>query len=143
MQYCPKCNHEIDRSLFEAANDNVGILYVKNNRELLRPENITKIAVSLAVLPVSSREIINWIADTLFIRFEGIILWPNGEQFEIGDDDLDRIFDTPTVARWLRSIRQFADKPAKQTAPLALAERYRLLDVALQAEIFVATKLKK
>ena len=144
MLYCPNCHSKMIRSSFEAApeaaNDNIPVLYVRNNRELLRPENITRIAMELRDIPYSSRAIINWVADALFIRFDGIILWPNGEEFEIGDEDLDRIFATPTASRWLRSVRQFAGRPAKQTAPVTLAERYRYLDVALQAEAFVAKR---
>ncbi|MBL4647304.1 MAG: hypothetical protein JKY99_12710, partial [Rhizobiales bacterium] len=121
-----------DTSVPKAANDKVGIIYVKNNRELLRPKNVERIAKELAELPTPSREIINWLADMLFIDFEGIILWPNGKEFKIGDEDLDRVFDNDTVSRWLRSLRQFADKPVVQTAPSTLAERYRLLDAALQ-----------
>jgi len=140
MLYCPKCNRVMVRSSFEAANDNIPVLYVKNNRELLRPENITRIALELRDIPYSSRAIINWVADSLFIRFDGIILWPNGKTFEIGDEDLDRVFDTPTASRWLRSVRQYAGRSAKQTAPATLADRYRFLDVALQAEAFVAKR---
>lgn len=133
MPVCSKCGRAFDNDLTrQAANDNVGIVYVKTDRELLRRENIQRIAKGIAALPVTSPEVINWIADTLFIHFEGIILWPDGKLFEIGDDDLDRIFDNPTATRWLRSVRQHANRPFSQIGSPALAERYRMLDVAFE-----------
>lgn len=141
MTFCAHCRqHYADTPTNEAANDNIGFINVKNIRELLRPENISRIAIEYSKIQVSSREAINWMTDVLFIEFEGIMLWPNGKPFEIGDEDLDRVFYNPTATRWLRSLRANAGKPVLQFGPLALAERYRFLDIALQAHVITRTR---
>lgn len=52
MPVCSKCGRKFDNDApGQAANDNVGIVHIKTDRELLRRENIGRIAKKLQRYP--------------------------------------------------------------------------------------------
>lgn len=132
MILCPHCGRPLALpGDIDAANDNVGVIRVLSKRQLLRRDLYSNLAKRVAALDMPSREIPNWMADTIY-GFRGAILWPDGRPFTLGDEDIDNAFGNDGSFRWLRSFRARADNPLKQTPQEGLEDRLRLLDVVFQ-----------
>lgn len=137
MNICSKCNQPVSQVLSKAANDNIFPIYVLQDHELRRRNYIQNLAQRIASLPMSSREVPNWMADTIY-QFNGSILWPNGKIFQINDTDIDNVFNNDGSFRWIRDFRRHANIPLVQTPQSRLIPRYRLIDLANR--IFIRTR---
>jgi len=138
MIYCPLCGHKFElRDRPEASNDDFGIVRMPDDRQLLRAAHYQHLAKRLADLPVSSREVPNWIADTIW-TFPGTILAADGTPFELEPEGVDAAFGEDGSFRWIRSFRAHADQPLKQSPQTRLLARLRLIDLAFRIADFDA-----
>lgn len=134
MKTCPICGSA-------SANRNTGIdkqksekITVLSNLQLLRRDIYQNIAIYVAALPISSRDVPNWIAEKIF-WFEGQILWSDGRHYDVGEEDIDRAFNDDQSFRWVRSFRNRAHIPLKQSPQKRLVPRLRLISTAIQIDI--------
>lgn len=134
MPLCSKCNQVISWTSLEAANDNVAPIYVLRDHELQRREYVQSLARYVVSLPISSREVPNWMADSIY-QFAGTILWPDDRPFEIGDTDIDDVFNNDGSFRWIREFRHRAYVSFKQIPQARIIPRYRLIDLSMRIDI--------
>lgn len=135
MPNCLLCYQPITQtSALEAANDNIKPIYVLGDRQLLRRDYIGFLAQHIATVPVSSREVPNWMADIIY-GFMGDILCFDNRPFEIRDEDIDQAFNNDGSFRWIRGFRQHANKPFKQIPQSRLLPRFRLISLAVQINL--------
>ncbi|WP_417681677.1 hypothetical protein [Roseibium sp.] len=108
-----------------------GAIIALKDRELLLRSRYQCLAQRSAAVPISSREFPNWMASVIF-DFNDDILWPNGREFEVGDEDIDKAFNNDGSFRWIRSFRNRAHIPLKQIPHRNLIPRLRLIDLTFQ-----------
>lgn len=134
MPLCSKCNQVISWTSPEAANDNIAPIYVLRDHELQRREYVQSLARYVVSLPISSRDVPNWMADSIY-QFAGAILWPDDRPFEIGDTDIDDVFNNDGSFRWIREFRHRAYVSFKQIPQARIIPRYRLIDLSMRIDI--------
>ncbi len=134
MTTCPICGNYSAYRTIENNSCGFNTLYVLSHRQLLQRERYQNMARYIAALPISSRDVPNWLAEKIF-WFEGQILWPDGQVFSIGDEDIDLAFNDDQSFRWIRSFRNRAETPLKQRPQERLATRLRLVALALEIDL--------
>lgn len=134
MKTCPFCGTisvnrktTIDKQKYEK-------IIVLSNLQLLRRDIYQNIAIYVAALPIPSREVPNWIAEKIF-WFEGQILWSDGRNYDVGEEDIDRAFNDDQSFRWVRSFRNRCHIPLKQSPQKRLVSRLRLISLAIQIDM--------
>jgi len=132
MPYCTKCLRLVC-SPCTPANDNhpPKIVSVARDSELLRRAYFQRLAIATKALELPRREVPNWIADVIY-SYEGSIVWPNGDRFTVGDEDIDAAFNDDGSFRWLSDFLRFAEAPPRQAPQLRVLSRLRLIDLALR-----------
>ena len=132
MPYCTKCLRLVCIPC-TPANDNhpPKIVSVARDCELLRRAYFQRLAMATKALELPRREIPNWIADVIY-AYEGSIVWPNGDRFVVGDEDIDAAFNDDGSFRWLSDFLRFAEAPPRQAPQLRVLARLRLIDLALR-----------
>lgn len=131
MPYCTKCLRLVCTPC-TPANDNhpPKIISVASDSELMRRAYFQRLAIATRALDLPRREIPNWIADVIY-AYEGSIVWPNGDRFVVGDEDIDAAFNDDGSFRWLSDFLRFAQTPPRQAPQWRVLARLRLIDLAL------------
>lgn len=132
MPYCNRCLRIVCTPC-TPANDNhpPKLISVASDAELLRRSYFQRLAIATKALELPRREIPNWIADVIY-SYEGSIVWPNGDKFVVGDEDIDAAFNDDGSFRWLSDFLRFAETPPRQAPQLRVLSRLRLIDLALR-----------
>lgn len=99
---------------------------VASHRQLRRRSHFMRLAIATAALDVSRRELINVIADEIY-AFEGQIVWPDGQAFEI--PDIDDAFGQDGSFRWVSDFIRFAEEPPRQLPQTRVVDRLRMIDL--------------
>lgn len=139
MPMCVKCNRDVCSPCIRENNSSSrqGKIYVVTNAELGRRTYFRRLAIATAALKteleISRREIPNWIADAIY-GYDGMILWPSGVVFQVGDTDIDDAFNNDGSFRWLSTFICFADVPPLQAPQRRVFDRLRLIDLAFRIE---------
>lgn len=103
------------------------VIRVASDTELRRVPHQQRLAISTVALDVSRRELLDRLADVIY-GFEGTILWPNGEVFEVTDTLIDDAFEDAD-GRWISDFLHFAEDPPRQRAQRRIVPRLRLIDL--------------
>ncbi|WP_069095564.1 hypothetical protein [Methyloligella halotolerans] len=99
--------------------------------ELARVSHFQRLAIATRALGLSRREIPNWMADVIY-GYRGLITWPGGKAFIVGDDDIDAVFNDDGSFRWLSDFVNFAERAPRQKPQERVIERLRLIDLAFR-----------
>jgi hypothetical protein len=129
---CPHCGGKIAEASARCNAATTASITLPSDAVFLRRELYRELAVRLSRLPVSSREVPNWIADRVFF-YEGEVRSVDGHLVVVGDEEIDRAFSDPDF-RWIRSFRKNADRPLHQQPQKRLIHRLRLIWLALEIE---------
>lgn len=119
-------------STFDVISDDNGAgtsarrVYVASDRQLKRKSHFQRLAIATAAMDVSRRELINVLSETIY-NFEGHLLWPEGDVYEV--PDVDDAFGDDGSFRWVSDFIRFAETPPRQVPQGRIVERLRLIDL--------------
>ncbi|MGH1351637.1 MAG: hypothetical protein ACRBBN_12655 [Methyloligellaceae bacterium] len=130
MTKCPYCNQS-NCSTNCKSRKRKRIVTVASDQELSRKSHMRRLAIATKALGIPRREIPNWMADVIF-NFSGDILWPSGEKFIVGDEDIDLSFNDEGSFRWFSDFMRFADVEPKQKPQERIIARLRLIDLSFR-----------
>lgn len=129
---CPHCGTQLAEILSGSAAQTTTSVTLPADHAFLRRELYQELALKVSKLPISSREVPNWIADRIFF-FEGEVRHVDGHAFVLGDEEIDSAFSDPDF-RWIRSFRKNANRLLNQQPQKRLIHRLRLIWLALEIE---------
>jgi len=130
MVFCQRCGINVCKPCVFTP-DIKRRITVACNDMLSRRSHVQRLAVASRALGLSRREFPNWMADVIF-GFEGEIDWPNGDVFDVEDEDIDAAFNDDGSFRWLSDFLAFADLEPRQRPQWRILERLRLIDLAFR-----------
>lgn len=104
----------------------VPVVIVTTGRELRRMSHFQRLAIATAALEFSRRKLIDEISNVLY-GFEGEIIWPEGDPFDL--PDIDDAFGGDGSFRWLSDFIRFADMTPRQSPQRRVLARLRLIDL--------------
>lgn len=131
MSNCTLCGRRLGPCCTPKENRPAKVVIVASDDELSRVSHFQRLAIATRALGLSRREIPNWMADAIY-DYRGLITWPGGKAFVVGDDDIDAVFNDDGSFRWLSDFINFAEREPGQKPQQRVIERLRLIDLAFR-----------
>jgi len=129
--YCAKCRLIVCQPCVPVLRAESQTVVLVSDSQLSRKSHVQRLAMATRALELPRRAIPDWIADQVF-GFEGVIVWADGQPFDLSDTGIDEAFNDDGSFRWLSDFLRFAEAEPRQRPQTRVLDRLRLIDLAFR-----------